>query len=88
MIVATELVGRDHELEAIRRLATRRPVLMLVDDAQWLDRWTAEVLGFVARRLESDLAMLLAAAARLHGDAGVPVTPAPPTPVAHLTLHR
>src|SRR5258705_9892253 len=34
--------------------AAGRPVLGGVDDAQWLDRASAEVLGFVARRLFAD----------------------------------
>jgi hypothetical protein len=34
----------------------------VVDDAQWLDRPTSEVLAFVARRIESDTVLLLVAA--------------------------
>jgi hypothetical protein len=37
------------------------PLLLLVDDAQWLDRSSAEVLSFVARRLESEHIVLVAA---------------------------
>jgi DNA-binding CsgD family transcriptional regulator len=35
------------------------PLLFVVDDAHWLDRPSSEVLGFVARRVESDPAVLL-----------------------------
>jgi DNA-binding CsgD family transcriptional regulator len=34
--------------------AAHRPILVVVDDAQWLDRPSADVLAFVARRLGSD----------------------------------
>ncbi|MBQ1090093.1 LuxR family transcriptional regulator [Streptomyces sp. B93] len=35
----------------LRRVAEEAPVLLAVDDVPWLDRSTAVVLGFVARRL-------------------------------------
>jgi DNA-binding CsgD family transcriptional regulator len=39
--------------------ATETPLLCMVEDAHWLDRPSAEVLEFVARRVESDPAILL-----------------------------
>jgi DNA-binding CsgD family transcriptional regulator len=41
--------------------AAGRPLLMSVEDAQWLDRPTADALAFVGRRVESDPIVLLAA---------------------------
>jgi DNA-binding CsgD family transcriptional regulator len=38
-------------LSLLSRIAEERPLVCLVDDAQWLDRATAQVLSFVARRL-------------------------------------
>ena len=32
-------------------VAEQRPLVCIVDDAQWLDRASAQILGFVARRL-------------------------------------
>jgi DNA-binding NarL/FixJ family response regulator len=46
-------------LGLISELATETPVLLAVDDAQWLDRSSAKVLAFVARRLEMEPAVLL-----------------------------
>jgi DNA-binding CsgD family transcriptional regulator/tetratricopeptide (TPR) repeat protein len=41
--------------------ATTSPLLLVVDDAQWLDRSSAEVLAFVARRLDLEPVILLLA---------------------------
>jgi hypothetical protein len=35
-------------------VAAERPLLVAIDDAQWLDQVSVEVLGFVARRLYAD----------------------------------
>src|SRR6202000_201255 len=41
--------------------AGERPLLCVIDDAQWLDRASAQALGFGARRLRADrVAMLFA----------------------------
>jgi len=43
-------------------IAETQPLICLVDDAQWLDRASAQVLGFVARRLAADSVVLIFAA--------------------------
>lgn len=41
-------------LNRLADVAADQPVLCLVDDAQWLDRATAQTLAFVARRLDAE----------------------------------
>ncbi|WP_369226179.1 AAA family ATPase [Streptomyces sp. R39] len=49
-------------LGLITEAAARRPLLLLVDDAQWLDLGSVDVLAFLARRLEGRPVVLLLAA--------------------------
>lgn len=48
-------------LELLADVASRGPVLVLIDDAHWTDRATAEVMAFVARRIESEPILIIAA---------------------------
>jgi DNA-binding CsgD family transcriptional regulator len=48
-------------LALLGRAAVDRPLLVVVDDLQWLDRSSAAVLGFVARRLTGSRIGLIAA---------------------------
>jgi AAA ATPase domain len=48
-------------LELLADAASASPLILIVEDAHWLDRPTGDVLAFVARRLELEpIAMLLA----------------------------
>ena len=49
-------------LSLIAELAEDRPVLCLVDDAQWLDQASADALVFAARRLHAERAAVILAA--------------------------
>jgi DNA-binding NarL/FixJ family response regulator len=48
-------------LTVLREAAAARPVLVVIDDLPWLDRASAGVLGFVARRLAGSCIGFLAA---------------------------
>lgn len=46
-------------LRTLRELAARSPVVLAIDDVQWLDRSSANALAFAARRLEHDAVAFL-----------------------------
>jgi DNA-binding CsgD family transcriptional regulator len=60
-------------LSLLSEVAEEHPLVCLVDDAQWLDRASAQVLGLVARRLAAE-SVGLVFAARVPGEelAGLP----------------
>lgn len=48
-------------LELLSEVAERTPLLIVAEDAQWIDRSSAEVLAFVARRVEHEPIVVLVA---------------------------
>ncbi|MGH3737047.1 MAG: AAA family ATPase, partial [Micromonosporaceae bacterium] len=56
-----QLAVRLAVLELVRVLAAARPILIVLDDVQWVDTPSAEVLSFAARRLPGDRVRVLAA---------------------------
>jgi DNA-binding CsgD family transcriptional regulator len=60
-------------LSLLSEVAGERPLICLIDDEQWLDRASAQALGFTARRLGADPVGLVFAARDLGADlAGLP----------------
>ena len=62
-------------LTLFAEMAERRPLVCIVDDAQWLDQASAQLLGFVARRLLAERIAIVCAARTGIGDdvlAGLP----------------
>src|SRR3954452_23514083 len=54
MIVPSPLLLGLGVLSALAHAASEHPLVCIVDDAQWLDDASAQVLGFVARRLGAE----------------------------------
>jgi DNA-binding CsgD family transcriptional regulator len=55
-------------LTLLANAAERQPLVCIVDDAQWLDEASAQILGFVARRLLAERIALVCAARTGIGD--------------------
>ena len=66
-------------LNLLAEVASRQPVLVVIDDVQWLDQPTQEVLAFVARRVGGDPIVVIGAVRTGHPgpfvDAGLPELP-------------
>jgi DNA-binding CsgD family transcriptional regulator len=63
-------------LTLFAEVAEKQPLVCIVDDAQWLDKASAQILGFVARRLLAERIAFVCAARTDIGDdilAGLPV---------------
>jgi hypothetical protein len=62
-------------LTLLADVAEQQPLVCIIDDAQWLDRASAQILGFVARRLLAERIALVCATRTGSGDdvlAGLP----------------
>jgi len=62
-------------LTLLAEAAEQEPLICIVDDAQWLDQASAQILGFVARRLLAERIAIVCAARTEAGDgvlAGLP----------------
>src|SRR5215213_9892675 len=55
-------------LTLLAEVAEEQPLICIVDDAQWLDRASAQILGFVARRLLAERIAIIGAARSGSGD--------------------
>ena len=65
-------------LSLVAEAAEQHPLACIVDDAQWLDRASAQILAFVARRLLAERVALVCAARTGSGDDVLPGIPALP----------
>jgi len=55
-------------LSLFAEVAEQQPLICIVDDAQWLDQASAQILGFVARRLFAERVAVVCAARTSTGD--------------------
>jgi AAA ATPase domain len=62
-------------LSLLAEYAAERPVVCLVDDAQWLDEASSQVIGFVGRRLLAEPVLLLLAVREAAGERLFPGLP-------------
>jgi DNA-binding CsgD family transcriptional regulator len=62
-------------LSLVAEAAEQHPLACIVDDAQWLDRASAQILAFVARRLLTERVALVCAARTGSGDDVLPGMP-------------
>jgi DNA-binding NarL/FixJ family response regulator len=76
------LVVSTATIALLRQVAEAQPLLLVVDDVHWLDRASATVLGFVARRLAGSRVGLIAASRTstetFFGGEGLPAYELPP----------
>ena len=63
-------------LGLLSEVAADRPLLCLIDDAQWLDQASAQVLAFVARRLDAESVALVFGTRDRGGEGGLAGLPA------------
>ncbi|GAA3555817.1 LuxR family transcriptional regulator [Microlunatus spumicola] len=79
---ANQLLVGIATLGLLEEAGSPRPVLLLVEDLQWLDRSSGDVLGFVARRLGQARVVLVATLR----DGDLPSTTWLGPPIEHLRL--
>jgi len=74
-------------LEVIRRLSSATPVLLCIDDAQWLDMSSQVVIGFAERRLTGRVGLLITVRTGAQGAGDMSwLTPGRPASVQRLRI--